>query len=74
MPIRRYSMGTGEDWEKVRVRCYECSNLIIGYRNSKGDIKYKCDRCESSIYSARKFETIGNKVYKAYKINVKKLV
>lgn len=63
-------MEASANWIEVKIRCQGCRNKVTGYKNDSGDIKYKCNKCNSSVYSSKKYETIGNKKYKTYKINI----
>ena len=34
-----------ERWVPIKWYCPHCGHLIVGYKNSKGDIKQECGYC-----------------------------
>lgn len=40
-------------WIKEAMYCPNCGNLVMGYRNTKGLVKKRCERCGVLLYSKR---------------------
>ena len=40
-------MSLMEDWVPFSWHCVNCGNIITGYKNSRGDIKVECRRCQT---------------------------
>lgn len=40
-------MAITQDWKPFSWHCVNCGTIVIGYKNSKGDIKVECKHCHS---------------------------
>ena len=36
---------TNDNWTPIPMYCSNCGELLYGYRNDEGKIKYECKRC-----------------------------
>lgn len=46
-------MRDNDRWLQVQMFCPNCGNLVLGYRNTKGLVKKRCERCGVLLYSKR---------------------
>lgn len=42
-------MNRVEDWVPFSWHCVNCGNIVTGFRNSRGDIKVECKRCQTAM-------------------------
>lgn len=60
----RGGLFTNSEWMPYRCYCPNCGNLLVGYKNNEGTVKYSCDKCLVHVVRREKsrrrvlFETI----------------
>lgn len=40
-------------WQFVKRRCWNCGNEVVGFRNDKGCVKFRCQKCGLIMVSKR---------------------
>lgn len=38
-----------DKWKPFLWHCFNCGNIVVGYRNKKGDIKAECEKCRTCM-------------------------
>lgn len=55
------------NWQPFKWYCPNCGQLIVAYKNSKGEIKQTCSKCETVMFrlnKSRRFVSIDMKLPK----------